>query len=198
MVRDKQGICVFDLDGVLFNITRRLSIAKQEAREDKKLFWELFLREDLLDLDTPRKAGIDALMKCIEKGLKILILTGRPEHLLDKTLEQLTSAGVELEGGRVYIAFRPSKKARRKNPYRPPIDMPRLGELVDSKVFKLKALEKILEGFKVAEIHEDDEEVLREVSRRYPGIKLYIHSGEEYREYSVRSLLSYSRDRNNS
>jgi len=192
-VGEKPGICVFDIDGVLFDVSRRLSIAQQEARGDKRLFWEVFLREDLLELDTPRRAGIEALVNCIKRGLKILILTGRPEHLLEKTLEQLSSAGIDLKGGGIYMVMRPSKKAGQGNPYRPPVSMPRLGEQVDSKVFKLRVIEGILKGFRIIEIHEDDEEVLREVGKRYPGIKLYIHDGDSYREYRIGSLLSYSR-----
>ncbi|MEM4971418.1 MAG: hypothetical protein QXE01_09220 [Sulfolobales archaeon] len=187
-----RGICIVDLDGVLFDVSRRLLIAEQEARGDRNRFWDIFLREDLLDLDIPRKAGVEALQRCTEKGLEILILTGRPEHLLDKTVEQLSRIGVELGKG-VYMLMRPSKKARNRNPYRPPINIPRVHEMLDAKSFKVKVIERVAEVYNIAEIHEDDEDILREVSKRCPGIALYLHVGDSYKEYRrARDLTSYS------
>lgn len=187
-----RGICIVDLDGVLFDVSRRLSIAEQEARGDRKRFWEIFLREDLLDLDIPRKAGIEVLQRCIGRNMEILILTGRPEHLLDKTVEQLSKIGVELGGG-VYIIMRPSKMARNRNPYRPPINIPRLHEMIDARLFKVKVIERVAEIYNIAEIHEDDEGILREVGKRYPRITLYLHVGDSYREYRrARDLTSFS------
>ncbi|MDT7894776.1 MAG: hypothetical protein RQ855_01085 [Desulfurococcales archaeon] len=188
----RRGICIVDLDGVLFDVSRRLSIAKQEARGNRNRFWEIFLREDLLDLDIPRKAGIEILQRCIGRNLEILILTGRPEHLLDKTVEQLSKIGVELGRG-IYIIMRPSKKTRNRNPYRPPINIPRLHEMIDTRLFKVKIIERVAETYNIAEIHEDDEDILREVEKRYPGIILYLHVGDSYREYRrARDLTSFS------
>ncbi len=192
MLEKSRGICIVDLDGVLFDVSRRLSIAEQEARGDRNRFWEIFLREDLLDLDMPRKAGIEVLQRCIGRNLEILILTGRPEHLLDKTVEQLSKMGIELGRG-IYIIMRPSKKARNRNPYRPPINIPRLHEMIDARSFKVKVIERVAEIYNIAEIHEDDEEILREVGKRYPGITLYLHVGDSYREYRrARDLTSFS------
>ncbi len=184
--RDK--ICVLDLDGVVFDVSYRLSIAEAEARGDKKLFWQIFLREDLMDLDKPREAGIEAARRCLENGHHVLFLTGRPERLLEKTIEQIQRVGIKL-GGNVYIIMRPSSGTRARNSFKPPISIPRLPEMIDPKVFKLKVLDEISKIYDIAEIHEDDEEILREAWKRYHNAKLYLHIDNWFKPYRGRRLF---------
>ena len=184
MLRNK--LCVFDLDGVVFDVSQRLAIAKSEARDDKELFWSIFLREDLIDLDKPRRAAIEAINRCIEKGYHILFLTGRPGRLIDKTIEQLEKIGIALGEG-IYLVTRPPSSS--KNIFKPPISVPRLLEKVDSKVFKLRVLHEISRIYDIVEIHEDDEEILKEVWKKYHQARLYLHIGDEYRVYEGKRLF---------
>lgn len=186
MERVKARICILDLDGVVFDVSQRLAIAESEARGDKKLFWDIFLREDLVDLDRPREAGLDAVRKCMEKGHHILFLTGRPDRLLDKTVEQLRSVGISLGNG-VYLVMRPSGNV--KNIFKPPIYVPKMPEKIDSRVFKLRVLHEISRIYDIAEIHEDDEEILREAWKSYHRAELYLHVGDGYKIYRGRRLF---------
>ena len=185
--RPRRKICIFDLDGVVFDVSQRLAIAESEARDDKELFWNIFLREDLMDLDKPRKAGIEAIQKCIEKGYYVLLLTGRPDRLIDKTKEQLERLGITL-GENIYLIMRPSSGS--KNMFKPPfIYIPRVPERMDSKTFKLKILNEISKVYEIVEIHEDDVEILKEIWKRYHHVKLYLHIGEECRVYEGKRLF---------
>jgi len=186
-------ICIFDLDGVLFDVSERLAIARQASRDNIKIFWDVFLREDLLDLDKPRRSGIEALLRCKERGYQILILTGRPERLLWKTIEQLSRIGLPLDQRSwLYLVMRPSNKGGAGNPYRPPIKIPRIYEKADSRVFKLSIIDRIAEVYEIIEIHEDDEDILKQIWKRYPGVDLYIHTDDTYKKYKGRDLLDYS------
>lgn len=184
----RSKICILDLDGVVFDVSHRLSIAETEARGDKKLFWQIFLREDLMEFDKPREAGIEAVKKCLENGYHVLFLTGRPERLLEKTIEQLRRIEIDL-GGNVYIIMRPSSGARARNSFRPPVSIPRVPEMIDSKVFKLKVLDEISKVYDIAEIHEDDEEILREAWKRYHNAKLYLHIDNGFKPYGGKRLF---------
>lgn len=185
--KPKRKICIFDLDGVVFDVSQRLAIAESEARGDKELFWRIFLREDLIDLDKPRKTGIEAIRKCIDKGYHVLFLTGRPDRLIDKTKEQIERIGITL-GGNIYLVMRPSSGS--KNIFKPPsIHIPRVPERMDSKTFKLKILNEISKVYEIVEIHEDDLEILKEIWRRYHNVKLYLHIGEECKVYEGKRLF---------
>jgi hypothetical protein len=92
--------------------------------------------------------------------------------------------------------MRPSKRAGARNPYKPPINTPKVHEMLDSKSFKIKVIERIASIYNITEIHEDDEEILREVRKRFPQIALYIHIGDGFYQYrGFRDLTSYSREK---
>lgn len=181
MSKAARRICIVDLDGVVFDVSQRLAIAESEARGDKKRFWDIFLREDLIELDKPRKAGVEAVFRCIENGYEVLFLTGRPGSLLDKTIEQLERLGITLGRG-VYLVMRSSRGS--KNPFEPPITIPRMHDKTSSKIYKLKVLDEISKSYEIVEIHEDDEEILKELWKRHPDARLYLHIDDGYRIYS--------------
>lgn len=190
---NRRKICIFDLDGVLLDVSERLAIARQASRDNKKIFWDVFLREDLLDLDKPRRSGIEALLRCKEKGYQVLILTGRPERLLWRTIEQLSRIGLVLDQrGWLYLVMRPSNKGGSGNPYTPPIKIPRIYEKADSRIFKLSVIDRIADVYEIIEIHDDDEDILKEIWKKYPGVDLYIHIDDTYKKYKGRNLLDYN------
>ncbi len=156
---------IFDIDGVLLDVSQRIALAKTFAYNDKSLFWHYFFSEELLYLDKPRKIGIDILLDRIDKGT-VIIVTGRPSYLRQKTLNQLQSINIPVN--RITeIYFRP------KNDYR------------KSHIFKLETLEKIvLKGYNVLEIHDDDEEFLKNAKKIIYNVKLYLHLNNQVIELS--------------
>lgn len=164
----------FDMDGVLVDISERLRTANELSKEGYD-FWRLFFSEDLIMLDKPRNVGIELLKDRAKLG-SILIITGRPKRLKEITIDQLIRfAGVKPDG--IFM--------RMDNDYRPSVRL------------KIELLTRaIKEGYELIELHEDDEEVLKEVKREFPWIKLYLHSDNSFKVYwdpERHSLIKYLR-----
>lgn len=174
-----KSLCIVDLDGVLLDVSSRLYIAKSEGGGEG--FWEIFFSKHLLRLDKPRRAGIEVVKRCLDNGSKILVLTGRPETLFEETVEQLEGLGMEL-GSRVFLLMRGRRGLR--NPYTPPgFEPPRVFEKARAGIFKLSVIEALARIYTIAEIHEDDVEVLERASKIVPNALLILHEGDGFRIY---------------
>jgi len=101
-------VVVFDLDGVIVDSSERyrLSLAEVDPnakshvdlpKDKRSQFWRVFLSEKYMDYDKPVPEAIEMLRRCREKGYPIVIVTGRTSNMLDKTLEQLKSFGIEYD-----------------------------------------------------------------------------------------------------
>jgi len=106
-------VAIFDLDGVLFDVSKRLEKCLEEVgarsieemtREQRRQFWKVFLSTKYMYLDRPNKELIGYVRKLKRDGTKIIIITGRREDAQkDYTLKQLEEAGIEYDK----IYFRP-------------------------------------------------------------------------------------------
>jgi len=165
MYQDPHTVYVFDIDGVLLDVSERLKLALQSND-----FWRTFFRKDLLHLDKPRAKGIDILRDRAQRGL-IAIVTGRPEFLRKATIQQLRDLGVYDLVWRIYM--------RKRRDFR------------KTKIIKAEIVRQlIIEGFEIVEIHDDEIEVLSYVGKICPGAGLYLHRGND-----VEVLRSYRKIR---
>ncbi len=154
-------VYVFDVDGVLLDVSERLRVARERARS-RNQFWETFFSPQLLELDKPRRVGIDLLLDRARKGL-IAIVSGRPRKLLSHTIKQLT-----------HLCGIPAEAIWR-------IELRDEGDRRPSHVVKLeKVLGIAYEGFSIEEVHDDDEQYLHALRRYLPKARLYLHRGEAY------------------
>ncbi len=158
---------VFDIDGVLLDVSQRIALAEKASHGNTSLFWRYFFSEEFLQFDKPRKTGIDILLDRMRKGI-VIIVTGRPSRLRRATLYQLQSIGIPI-GGIKEIYMRSNNDHRK------------------SYLFKLEAIERILlKGHTILELHDDDEEFLKRVKRILIHARLYLHSGNNIVELSDR------------
>jgi len=152
-------VYVFDVDGVLLDVSERLRIAMEHCggkRNDR--FWSKFFSKELLSLDSPRSIGIELLKDRASKGL-IAIVSGRPRRLENETIKQL----VELCRIPRSLIWR--------------LELRDDGDRRPAKIVKLERVLNILyEGFEIAEVHDDDVEFLNLVRRYLPKTKLYLHT----------------------
>ncbi|ADM28721.1 HAD superfamily phosphatase [Ignisphaera aggregans DSM 17230] len=159
---------VFDIDGVIFDVSKRLEIAKQCSRGDEREFWRYFFQEELLIYDIPRRIGIELLMDRLDRG-RVVIVTGRPNRLRRATLDQLSSAGIPVNRiSEIYM--------RRDNDYRK-------GYIVKEEIIKYL----LSRGMDIEEIHDDDEIFLKRI-KTLLSCKLYLH-----RDSEVIELFPYSK-----
>jgi len=147
----KNRVAVFDIDGVLIDCSERIARCEEEARGSRKLFWNCFLSSKYMDLDKPIDFGFYVLKERISKGLDIVIITGRTDNMVKKTLEQLKSMGVE----GIPIVFR------------------RRGNFTKDYIYKPSVAKRL--GLEVLELHEDDFEVLKSFKEIYPNAKMYLY-----------------------
>ncbi|MEM2137059.1 MAG: HAD family acid phosphatase [Candidatus Methanomethylicia archaeon] len=154
-------ISIFDLDGVIADISERLrrileAFGKKKPEElsrvEKEKFWEKFLSSEMLQLDKPITETIDYMRKLKEKGVTIVIITGRREDMQkDETLKQLKSWGVPYDK----IYFRRKSDVRRDF------------------IFKKSIIEGLRrEGYNIIEIWDDSEKVIEEVRKIIPEAKI--------------------------
>ncbi len=157
---------VFDIDGVLLDVSQRIVLAEELSHGNTSLFWHYFFSEELLQFDRPRRVGIDILLDRINKGI-IIIVTGRPSRLRRITVSQLQSIGIPISSIKE-------------------IHMRMDNDLRKSYLFKLETIENLLlKGYTILEVHDDDEEFLKRV-RRLTNSKLYLHSNNHIIELSSR------------
>jgi phosphoglycolate phosphatase-like HAD superfamily hydrolase len=151
---------IFDLDGVIADVSGRIEKALRElgkenlnelSREDRRRFWEIFLNPELLELDKPRMDVIDYMRKIKDKGLRIIIVTGRTIKQKNETLKQLSSWGVPYDE----IYFRMA------------------GDLRKDSIYKREVVKLLLRrGYSIVEVWEDSDEVIRELRKLIPDAKM--------------------------
>ncbi len=160
-------IIVFDIDGTLINVSKRLHASMRDIGLDpyksihkvssnlRRRFWKIFLSKKYIDLDEPINETIEYVRKLYSDNYGIILITGRPERLKKETKEQLRKFNI---------------------PYHILI-MRNDGDMRSDKVYKLEAISKLIEEYElnIVEYHDDDLEVLTSVRSRYPYIKAIYH-----------------------
>ncbi|MEZ0289533.1 MAG: HAD family acid phosphatase [Sulfolobales archaeon] len=157
-------ICVFDVDGVLFDVSERYNRALSEDPSVGRRFWKIFFSEELLELDKPNPVGVENLRKCLQRGLSVYIVSGRPERLRDATLNQLRE--IDIDVGRIRLILRDDRDLRK------------------SFAFKLDIVKRLLKKYVIREIHDDDLEFLKRVREVLPSETTLYH----YEKDLVRTL----------
>lgn len=101
---DQRIVLSSDIDGVLIDATRRLSMCINGSTID----WKCFLDCNKLYLDSPKINNIDFINYLYNRGFKIVLVTGRPETMRECTERQLSAYNVVYED----LFMRPSEDAR--------------------------------------------------------------------------------------
>ena len=161
---------VFDVDGVLIYSVERYNYAVTRAGcTDCPRFWRLFLDPRVVvELDRPRLLGVELARLRAFQGIKILVVTGRPENLRRATLAQLREAGI-----------RPARLLMRGP-----------GDSRPEPVVKRDAVETLIyEGYEVAEIHDDNVDSLHAAGGVARSATLVLHSDDTCMVYR-RGLLA--------
>jgi 3-deoxy-D-manno-octulosonate 8-phosphate phosphatase KdsC-like HAD superfamily phosphatase len=141
---------VFDIDGVLIDCSERLRRCMEESN-GRKAFWDCFLSPKYMHLDKPIEFGFEMLRDRIAKGFNVVIVTGRTDNMIQETVEQLKSMGIE----GVPIVFR------------------KTGNYAKDYIFKPSVVKSL--GLEVLEVHDDSFEVLKSFAELYPNAKLYLY-----------------------
>jgi len=167
----KEKVYVFDLDGVLIDVNFKIKIVLEKLGfdentnprslnvVDRQKFWKLFLSEEYIKYDKPRAIGINLLKDRLDKG-RIVVVTGRPETLRRKTLEELSKWSIPVN--RLIFIFRRRGDRRRDVDFKVDVNA-KLGNIV--------------------EVHDDTEEILEKIKEFFPNTSLYLHFNDEYAEY---------------
>ena len=85
---------IFDLDGTLALIDTRRKIA---TKDNGKMDWDVFFNPDNIELDRPNWPVIDTLKLFKEKGLTIVIFSGRSKVTKDATRDWLKKFDVPFD-----------------------------------------------------------------------------------------------------
>lgn len=80
----------FDIDGVLINSIKRLSLCIKDDGVD----WDCFLDCNKLYMDEPKLRNIQFLKLMMRRGFEVIIVTGRNEYMRNCTMAQLTMYGI--------------------------------------------------------------------------------------------------------
>ena len=64
-------IIVVDLDGTVFDITKRWNLAKNKYKEGTPQFWDSFMDEEKIKYDIPINKTADRLQQLKDMGYKI-------------------------------------------------------------------------------------------------------------------------------
>ncbi len=165
-------IVVFDIDGVIIDISKRLEEARRMQDYYDIFPREVFYTKKWLELDSPRRLGIQ-LLKALSKKYKIVLVTGRPSSLRKATIDQLKQYGILHRRDYEEILMRP------ENDRRP------------SWQVKADLLRKIREEdptICIVEIHDDNINDLTAMGRIARGARLVLHLAdhiEVIREHSL-------------
>jgi len=174
MLFEYKKVYVFDVDGVLVDVSEKIKAVMEElgvyAKDPRDLdakkrskFWKLFLSEEYIIYDRPRHIGINLLLDRIEKG-HVAIVTGRPSDLKRATLKELKEYGIPVS--KISFFF------RRKGDFR--------------KDYEVKC--EIVRSLKnVVEVHDDSIEVLEHLARFLKNTKLYLHFNNSFTLFTHKS-----------
>jgi len=145
---------VFDVDGTLLDVSERVKRCYAESGGSDGAFWGCFLSGRYLDLDKPNLEVVEHARRLKNSGVRIVVVTGRWETLRERTLSQLAEAGVEPDE----VYFRPAGDSRPHH------------------VYKAETVLKLLErGYRLLEVWDDSESVVRELSRALPPSVVIVH-----------------------
>ena len=143
----KEKAAVFDIDGTLLNIQKRLEISERESNGNKKLFWQIFLSEKYLDLDTPNERVIKFLQEKWQEDIKVIIVTGRTRNMERYTYYQLSTFNIPWNE-----AYFRSK-----------------GDFRKDYEYKSEIMKKLMQKYEILFIIDDSEEVRKAIEQM--GIK---------------------------
>lgn len=161
---------IFDLEGVLIDNKDRYIFAVKKAdpnassdkdlsREKRRVFWQTFFDVNLVEkMDRVNMTGLRILKRLVEKGKKIVILSGTKKEIVKILLNKIMS-----EAEKMGFKFKPLAVVwRPKNDYR------------KSRIFKKEKALELVKMFneEIEEIHDDDEEVINEFKKM--GIKTVL------------------------
>jgi len=100
---DLYNIAIYDVDGTLVDISKRLS--KSRDKNGKINYTKFFDQQVTMELDEPIDENISHLIDSYKRGDKVVIVSGRPESMLETTYSQLRKFCVAT--GDVYIHLLP-------------------------------------------------------------------------------------------
>jgi len=152
---------IFDIDGVIADVNERLRKALEKfgkksvsglSKSERKNFWNEFLNPQLMKLDKPKLEIIEYIRKLKDKGVKIIIVTGRNEgEQKYETINQLNNWKVPYD--EIYF--------RRRNDFR------------KESIYKKSVLRNLLlKGYRIVEFWEDNQEVIDEIRELIPEAKI--------------------------
>ncbi|MEM1549241.1 MAG: HAD family acid phosphatase [Candidatus Methanomethylicia archaeon] len=152
---------IFDIDGVIADVSERLRKALEPfgkksvealSRDEKKKFWEEFLNPQLLKLDKPKIEVINHVRRLSERGIRIIIVTGRSrEKQKDGTIEQLKSWDIPYHE----IYFRGKNDLRKEE------------------IYKRSVIKSLLKkGYRIIELWEDNQKVIDSIRDLIPEAKI--------------------------
>ena len=167
----ERRVCIFDIDGVLLDVSKRYDIAYKTDPRKGRLFWQTFFSEDLLKYDVPLEIGIQNIFRCVNEKKKVIIISGRPKRLRKATEEQLREIGVLKEVHYQLLFLREDDDYRK------------------SYIYKLEVLKRLAREYVIEEVHDDDENFLREIERLFPDVKLYLYDNGRAKEFRRQRLF---------
>lgn len=88
-----EKILFCDLDGVLFDPSKRLKYLKGKLKS-----WDKFYSDEKIMKDKPIEAGITLVKSLAMVGYKVVYVTSRREMCLEASLKQIACAGLPLSG----------------------------------------------------------------------------------------------------
>lgn len=138
---------VFDIDGVLADNSHRLAQLHPETPD-----WDAF--HDAQHLDPPIQEQVTLLNMMLEGGFRVVLLTSRPEHYRQATVDWLATHGIEYHRLLMHPQWEVDTHAR----------------------FKQGALSNLRLQFNVRLVIDDSPETIA-VARSLGIPALYIHSG---------------------
>ncbi len=128
-------IAVFDIDGVVADVTHRLHHLRRRPQN-----WERFFTES--EHDPVLADGVRRVQQAVRDGLAVVWLTGRPSWLREVTRGWLVDAGLPSD----HLLMRPT------HDYRP------------ARHFKLETLDGLSTGAEIVSFLDDDPDVIATVA----------------------------------
>ena len=145
-------LLVLDLDGTLIDSQKRWAECQKLFPNDKRSFWNCFQSEQFMDLDSTKENVISYAKSLIDNETVVIVVSGRSEKQMNKTLEQLRSIGINFNE----IYLRKEKDFRKDFQFK--------GEIISQLIQKYSPAEII--------VIDDSDDVLNHISQSFPGVKV--------------------------
>lgn len=154
--REKISVILVDVDDTVMDVSHRLHyIESPTGKKD----WESFFSEEEVKKDKVKSKVVEKIKEVQkERGLPVVVLTGRPEYLREITVKQLKDAGLEFTD----LIMKPIEKRFEKD--------------ISFKPSVLKEYEPVV-------VFDDKESVLEAIHHIFPEAELYLVEGEDVRRY---------------